>query len=212
MYGFVLTTMKRVESMENRKILAFKKDAGISHALIQRLLTKGRSYGLNAVFPFGIDEIVVAEWVHLKCRYGCSRFNTNWCCPPATPDPDRVRAILAEYRWALLLVGSKTCADFYRDNHRKRAMQVRCWKGTVSLERMLFLQGYYKAFSLVGECCALCRECAYPDDCRFPQEKRPSVESFSIDVIGTLKNLGTTSTVASHTAETFNYYGIILLE
>ena len=51
-----------------------------------------------------------------------------------------------------------------------------------------------------------------PDDCRFPQEKRPSVESFSIDVIGTLKNLGTTSTVAAKTCETYNYYGIILLE
>jgi len=27
-----------------------------------------------------------------------------------------------------------------------------------------------------------------------------------------LKNLGTTSKVATHTKETFNYYGIILLE
>jgi predicted metal-binding protein len=109
-------------------------------------------------------------------------------------------------------VGSKRYADFYRNNGRKRALQVKCWKGTVGLERMLFLEGYYKAFSLVGECCALCKTCAYPVDCRFPQEKRPSVESFSIDVIGTLKNLGTTSQVATCTSDTFNYYGIILLE
>jgi len=111
-----------------------------------------------------------------------------------------------------LLVGSKSCSDFYRDNGRKRAGQVRCWKGTLSLERMLFLEGYYKSFSLVGECCALCKECAFPESCRFPQEKRPSVESFSIDVIGTLKNLGSSSKVATHTKDTFNYYGIILLE
>jgi predicted metal-binding protein len=77
---------------------------------------------------------------------------------------------------------------------------------------MLFLAGYYKAFSLVGECCALCKACAYPADCRFPQEKRPSVESFSIDVIGTLKNLGTTSNVATRIGDTFNYYAIILVE
>jgi predicted metal-binding protein len=64
----------------------------------------------------------------------------------------------------------------------------------------------------VGESCALCKECTYPDDCRFPQEKRPSVEAFSIDVIGTLKNLGTTSTVAAKTCETHSYYGIILVE
>lgn len=193
-------------------MVPFKAGEGISHTLTQRLLRKGRSYGLDAIFPFRIDKIEVAEWVHLKCRYGCNQYNTNWCCPPATPSPDKVRAILAEYSTALLLVGSTSCSDFYRNNARKRSSQVRCWKGTISLERTLFLEGYYKAFSLVGECCALCKECAYPDDCRFPQEKRPSVESFSIDVIGTLKNLGTTSTVAAETCETYSYYGIILLE
>ena len=198
--------------MPKSKVVPFKAGEGISHTLTQRLLRKGRSYGLDAIFPFRIDKIEVAEWVHLKCRYGCNQYNTNWCCPPATPSPDKVRAILAEYSTALLLVGSTSCSDFYLNNARKRSSQVRCWKGTISLERTLFLEGYYKAFSLVGECCALCKECAYPDDCRFPQEKRPSVESFSIDVIGTLKNLGTTSTVAAETCETYSYYGIILLE
>ncbi|MBW2435350.1 MAG: DUF2284 domain-containing protein [Deltaproteobacteria bacterium] len=198
--------------MQKLKVVPFKAGEGISHTLTQRLLEKGRSYGLNAIFPFEIDKIVVAEWVHLKCRYGCNRYNTNWCCPPATPNPDKVRAILSEYSTALLLVGTTNCSDFYRNNESKRISQVRCWKGTISLERLLFLEGYYKAFSLVGECCALCKECAYPDDCLFPQEKRPSVESFSIDVIGTLKNLGTTSAVAAKTCENYSYYGIILLE
>lgn len=180
--------------------------------MTQRLLKKGKQYGLTAIFPFSIKQIVVAEWVQLKCHYGCNQYNTNWTCPPATPDPDKVRSILAEYSLALLLVGTKNCADFYLNNSRKRANQVRCWKGTISLERMLFLEGYYKAFSLVGECCALCKQCAYPDDCMFPQERRPSVESFSVDVIGTLHNLGARSKVAANRQDTYNYYGIILLE
>ena len=70
-----------------------------------RLLEKGKEYGLNAVFPFKTDIIKVAEWVHLKCRYGCKQFNMNWCCPPSTPSPDRVRSILKEYELALLLIG-----------------------------------------------------------------------------------------------------------
>jgi predicted metal-binding protein len=198
--------------MRKQKVIPFKTNAGVSHAMTERLLDKGRAYGLTAVFPFAVDKITVAEWVHLKCRYGCNRYNTNWCCPPATPNPDKVRAILSEYHTALLLVGSKSCSDFYLDNDQKRITQVRCWKGTILLERMLFLEGYYKAFSLVGECCALCKTCAYPDDCRFPQEKRPSVEAFSIDVIGTLKALGTTPNVATQTEDPYSYYGLILLE
>lgn len=198
--------------MRNKTVVPFKYKEGISFELTQRLLKKGKQSGLTAIFPFKIDRIVVAEWVHLKCRYGCNQYNTNWTCPPATPDPDKVRGILDEYSLALLLVGSRSCADFYLNNSRKRANQVRCWKGTISLERMLFLDGYYKAFSLVGECCALCKKCTYPDDCLFPQERRPSVESFSIDVIGTLHNLGANSKVASNRQDTYNYYGIILLE
>ncbi len=198
--------------MTPEKVVPFRTKPGISADLTRRLLEKGRPYGLTAVVPFESEKIVVAEWVRLKCRYGCSRFGTNWCCPPATPRPAKVRTILKEYSLALLTVGTKSCADFYLDNQRKRALQVRCWKGTLSLERLLFLEGYYKAFSLVGECCALCRKCAYPEDCRFPQEKRPSIESLSIDVIGTLKNIGTTSRVATHPKDTFNYYGLILLQ
>ena len=205
-------TMSRHNVISEQSVVPFRTEAGISQGLLNRLLKKGKKYGLTAVVPFSIDKLVVAEWVHLKCRYGCKNFGTNWCCPPATPSPEEVRRLLDEYRTALLLVGSKSCADFYRNNGRKRGVQVKGWKGTVSMERMLFLEGYYKAFSLVGECCALCKTCAFPDNCRFPQEKRPSVESFAIDVIGTLKNLGTTTKVATCTSDTFNYYGIILLE
>jgi predicted metal-binding protein len=197
---------------EIEKQTQFKNSAGISHELLQELLEKGREYGLTQVLPFNTEEIVVAEWVHLKCRYGCKQYSTNWCCPPATPSPDKVRSVLDEYRQAILLVGKKSITDFYLNNQKKRTDQVHCWKGTITLERMLFLKGYYKAFSLVGECCALCKECAYPETCRFPQEKRPSVESFSIDVIGTLNNLGTSTNVATDTSDTFNYYAIILLE
>ncbi len=198
--------------VENGKVTPFRNGTGISQNLLQELLQKGKEYGLTQVLPFDTQKIVVAEWVHLKCRYGCSQYSTNWCCPPATPSPDKVRSIVEEYTKAVLLVGNNTCKDFYLNNGKKRANQVRCWKGTISLERMLFLKGYYKAFSLVGECCALCKECAYPDTCRFPQEKRPSVESFSIDVIGTLNNLGTSANVATRTSDTFDYYAIILLE
>ena len=198
--------------MKDNAVIPFKSNAGISYALTQRLLDKGKQYGLTAIFPFNPEKVTVAEWVRLKCEYGCSRYNTNWTCPPATPDPDRARSILSEYSLALFLVGSRNCSDFYLENSRKRAGQVRCWKGTIILERMLFLEGYYKAFSLVGECCALCKECAFPDECRFPQEKRPTVESFGIDVIGTLHNLEANSKVARHKSEDFNYYSIILLE
>ncbi len=180
-------------------------------SLLLRLTEAGGLHGIENIHPFSPEQIVVAEWVQLKCRYGCTLYNRSWCCPPATPTPEKVREIISEYSVALLLQSTHYLPNFYHDDGRKRASLVRCWKGTISLERMLFLEGYHKAFSLVGESCSLCKKCVYPRNCRFPQEKRPSLESFSIDVIGTLQRLGFTPKLATDIREPFKYYAIILV-
>jgi len=195
-----------------KESVSFRSNSGLSGKTLDQLHEKGRQYGLESILPFGINDIVVAQWVNLKCRYGCSQYRANWSCPPATPDLAEVKTILSEYSTALMLVGNQNRNDFYKDSNRNRTEQVKYWKGTVSLERMLFLQGYDKAISLVSGACSLCRQCAYPDTCKFPMEKRPTVESFYIDLIGTLKNLGIDTRVALELHETFKYYSIILLD
>jgi predicted metal-binding protein len=193
-------------------IVPFKPDLGFPSNLLRSLLKKGKRFNIEEIIPFSPKDINVAQWVNLKCRYGCTRFGSSWCCPPATPSLDQVEQLLSEYSLALLLVGTQQFPEFYRNNHQKRLKQIRTWKGTITLERALFLEGYYKAFSLVGEACALCKECAYPEECRFPAERRPSLESLSIDVIGTLKKLGRPPRIAQHHCEAYSYYAIILVE
>jgi predicted metal-binding protein len=197
---------------DEEKSISFRSHNGISEHTLGLLTEKGRQHGLESILPFDIDRIVVAQWVNLKCRYGCSQYKANWSCPPATPDINEVRAILSEYTTALMLVGRQNRNDFYRDSNRNRTDQVKYWKGTVSLERMLFLKGYDKAISLVSGACSLCKKCAYPGACRNPMEKRPTVESFCIDLVGTLKNLDIETRVAMELNETFKYYSIILLD
>ncbi|MGA3116383.1 MAG: DUF2284 domain-containing protein [Syntrophobacteraceae bacterium] len=194
-----------------RKVVSFRSTNSLPPSLLLRLSEAATLHAIENIHPFSPEEIIVAEWVQLKCRYGCTRYNRSWCCPPATPAPEKVREIISEYSVALLLESSHYLPNFYHDDGRKRASLVRCWKGTVSLERMLFMEGYHKAFSLVGESCSLCKKCVYPRNCRFPQEKRPSIESFSIDVIGTLQRLGFTPNLATDIREAFKYYAVILV-
>lgn len=197
---------------EPQKPVSFRSSSGISNETLGLLHEKGRQHGLESILPFRANNIVVAQWVNLKCRYGCSQYKANWSCPPATPDLNEIKTILSEYSTALLLIGSQNRNDFYKDSNRNRTDQVKYWKGTVSLERMLFLKGYDKAVSLVSGACSLCKQCAYPGPCRFPMEKRPTVESFYIDLVGTLKNLDIETKVAMALHETFKYYSIILLD
>jgi predicted metal-binding protein len=122
------------------------------------------------------------------------------------------REILREYKSALLLCGEAVHPHFYQDNSKKRRTQVQFWKGTVAIERELFLLGFHKAFGLTSESCALCKKCVYPENCLFPKEKRPSVESFSIDIFQTLNRLGKEAKVAQKIEDHYNHYSIILLE
>ncbi len=196
---------------DTEKNISFRGEINIPDDVLKRIAEKGRQYGIETIKPFRVEDFELGEWVGLKCRYGCSQFGTNWSCPPATPELSKAQAIISEYSVALLLIGTQKCSNFYINNTKKRSEQVRYWKGTVSIERQLFLHGYDKAFSLVSGSCSLCKECAYPEACRFPTEKRPTIESLSIDVIGTLKNLGIDTKVAKDPKELFKYYAVILL-
>jgi predicted metal-binding protein len=173
------------------------------------LLTK--EFGFYESETIETSAIVTARWVGLKCRYGCANYNTSWCCPPAAPDYESVRELLSEYELALLLLSEGANRHFYRNSSEKRRVQIKQWKATVALERKLFLLGYYKAFGLPAETCALCKECAYPRQCKFPNEKRPSLEACSIDVFETLKRLGRTPSLARRVEDTFHSYSLILL-
>lgn len=180
------------DSLEEISVLA--KELGFIH--VEFLLT---------------SEIVTARWVGLKCRYGCANYNTSWCCPPAAPDLQTTRDLLAEYDLALLLISENTNEHFYRNSSEKRRRQIQRWKSTVALERKLFLMGYYKAFGLPAEACALCKECAYPKQCKFPNEKRPSLEACSIDVFQTLKSLGKLAGLVRNVADCYHSYSLILV-
>jgi predicted metal-binding protein len=178
--------------------------------LLDSIQPSFQKYGIEEVLLINAEDICVAEWVHLKCKYGCNRYGKSWCCPPETPTPEQTRALLSSYERALLLCGSTKSSEFERKHKRRK--QVQLWKSTVAIERRLFLSGYYKAFALVAESCALCKDCLYPHDCRFPAERRPSVEAFSIDVCQTLKNVGKKFQIAEDVREEHHYYSIILLE
>ncbi len=112
---------------------------------------------------------------------------------------------------ALLLIGERKNEQFYRNSTAKRREQIKQWKATIALERKLFLMGYYKAFGLPAETCALCKKCSYPGRCKFPNEKRPSIEACSIDVFETIKKLGKSARIVHDTKETYNSYSLILL-
>jgi predicted metal-binding protein len=162
------------------------------------------------VLEMGVDgakvidprSVVTAEWVRMKCQYGCPGFGTSLCCPPHTPPPDVTRKVIDSYQKAILL-------------HRRlgKGERSKDFNATiVRLEREIFLDGYYKSWSMGSGPCRLCKECDLTTSCKHGLEARPSMEACGIDVFKTARDNGFTIEVVKTHEEERNIFGLILVE
>ena len=152
-----------------------------------------------------VRNVVTAEWVRMKCQFGCDGFGKGLCCPPRTPTPEQMRRVLAAYKHALVYSYVCTPSDYTRKRRRMRGL-------VAELERAAFLDGHYKAFGLADGPCRLCRECDPAGDCKHPEEARPSMESCGIDVYVTARNSGIKLEVATRRDGSSKHINLILIE
>lgn len=150
-------------------------------------------------------NIKTAEWVRLKCKFGCDGFGKGLCCPPRTPAPELMKRVLAEYKHALIYSYVCTRSDYAQKRRRMHRL-------VAELERAAFLDGHYKAFGLKDGPCRLCRECDLTGDCCHPELARPSMESCGIDVYATARNSGIKLEVATRRNGPSKHINLILID
>jgi predicted metal-binding protein len=85
-------------------------------------------------------------------------------------------------------------------------------KAIVRLEIEIFLEGYYKAWSMGSGPCDLCKECNLSGSCKHGLEARPSMEACGIDVFKTARDNGFPIEVVRTRDEERNMFGVILVE
>ena len=162
----------------------------------------------------GIDEakiidpgsIVTAEWVRLKCQYGCPGFGESLSCPPHTPTPDVTRKVVDSYRKAILL--HQRLSKGKGKTERSKIFR----EAIVPLEIEIFLDGYYKAWSMGCGPCDRCKKCNLSGSCRHGFEARPSIEACGIDVYKTARDHGFSIEVVRKHGDEMNLFGLVLVE
>jgi predicted metal-binding protein len=164
----------------------------------QRALEMGFD-GAKIIDP---HSIVTAEWVRMKCQFGCPEFGGNLCCPPYTPTPEITRKVIDRYQRAIL----------FHKRLKRGERSKGITQAIVSLERDIFLDGYYKAWGMGSGPCRLCKECDLTSPCRHGYKARPSMEACGIDVFKTARDNGFPIQVVRDLEEETNRYGVILVE
>jgi predicted metal-binding protein len=155
------------------------------------------------------NKIVVAQWVRMKCMFGCGEFGRNASCPPNVPSVPECRQFFEGYARAAIFHFAKT-VDAPEDRHEwTRGVNA----GLVALERAVFLAGYQKAFLLAMDSCELCEECAGTrEECKVPRSARPTPEGMAVDVFSTVRRIGYPIEVLTDYRQAMNRYAFLMIE
>jgi predicted metal-binding protein len=153
--------------------------------------------------------IVVAEWVRMKCLYGCGEYGRNAACPPNAPPVDACARFFREYRRAVVFHFAKT-VDRPEDRHpwsRKLSLEL------LKLEHAVFKAGFVKAFLVFFDSCGICLECTGDRaTCKEPKLARPTADALAVDVFSTVRKLGYPIEVLSGYDQEMNRYAFLLID
>jgi predicted metal-binding protein len=154
-------------------------------------------------------DIFVAQWVRMKCTFGCGEYGRNATCPPNTPGVAECRRFFDEYQTGVVFHFPKA-VERPEDRH---AWSRQLNQELSKLERDVFLAGYPKAFLLMMDSCGLCAECAaVRSECKNPRQARPTPEAMAVDVFSTVRLCGFPIQVLADYAQTMNRYAFLLIE
>jgi predicted metal-binding protein len=166
---------------------------------------------LNAskILKINPKDIIISEWVRMKCLYGCPDLNKSLSCPPFSTDLEFTRNFLNGYNSGLLIQWDLNISDEEERWDWSRQTNVKL----LNLEREIFLKGNYKTWAFSLGCCKICNDCLCdPDKCPSPESRRGSPESFGIDVFGTARKYGIKLEVKRDEKEPFKYVTFVLIK
>jgi len=163
--------------------------------------------GVDAATAVDADTVVAAEWVRMKCLFGCDEPGIHRTCPPNLQPVATTQRLIAEYRRAVLLeVGPIVGREASGPESR------RLNEAALALERDLFLAGHHKALMMGAGPCELCDACASGEQCPTPAKARPSMESCGVDVFTTVRNAGRTIDVVRDEGDEYRFFALVLVD
>lgn len=123
----------------------------------------------------------VNEMVRDTCASGrCNAYGHNWTCPPACGTLEECKKRMEKYQRGILLqtVGklSKTIdTKGYMETEKNHKEHLLAFTKEIR-------KTYPSALCLGAGGCRICKQCAYPDACRYPDKAISSMEAYGLFV------------------------------
>jgi predicted metal-binding protein len=178
----------------------------VRHKQLEALFTR---HGFTDFRWLDAADVVVSQWVRMKCLYGCVEYGRTATCPPHTPSVAECAQFFREYR---------RIAVFHFEKRVDRPEDRHAWSRKLNLdllkvEHEVFKAGYEKAFLLFLDSCNVCLECpGGQSGCKEPKLARPTPDALAMDVFTTVRKIGYPIEVLADYTQPMNRYAFLLVE
>ena len=140
-----------------------------------------REIGFNEAKPLDVATLKPMTAVRDMCAEDkCRAYGKNWTCPPAIGTLEACETRMQSYQYGILLqtVGYlRRCIDSrtLMDTERRHLEYFRAFSDKVR-------EVCPEALCLGAGGCRVCKSCAYPEPCRFPEKALSSMEGYGLFV------------------------------
>ncbi len=156
---------------------------------MEKWMKRARELGFDIAVPCDIATLKPMAEVREMCRADkCQAYNKNWTCPPHCGTLAECEKKMQQYRHGILLqtVG-----------HMTKDIDSRCYRETERwhIENFLSMakairRDHPDALCLGAGGCRVCKRCAYPQPCRFPEQAYSSMEGYGLFVTQVCRDNG----------------------
>ncbi len=148
---------------------------------MEKWLQKALDVGFDLAAPCDVSTLNPTVQVREMCRADkCHAYGKNWTCPPHCGTIEECAQKIRKYQNAMLL---QTVGHMVKD------IDSRCYRETEKRHIDNFMKlaeairhNYPNALCLGAGGCRICKKCAYPELCRFPEKAYSSMEGYGLFV------------------------------
>ena len=153
------------------------------------VLELAKECGFTHVGPLDPATLEPATWVRDTCAADkCHAYGHNWTCPPACGTLEECTERMKKFSKGVLL---QTVGEL------SKTIDVRAYAETEENHRKALIDFAEKLKAEHPDClvlgaggCRICRKCAYPEPCKFPEKAMSSMEGYGLFVTQVCRDNG----------------------
>ena len=154
--------------------------------VLSEWVAKALECGFDYAAPVEVANLEPIQSVRDACAQNrCRSFGKNWGCPPGVGTLEECAARMKAFERAILVqtVGKsagKSDYGYIMDAGVRH-------NATLTRFAEVLRVDFPEALCLGAGGCTICRTCAYPEPCRFPDKQMSSMEAYGLYVTGVTK-------------------------